>query len=180
VEWWAELQDATKNQVAFLGSALKPIRNTAPAPVAVAPPPPEKKPEPVKAEPAPTPTPTPAPQAEAAVSTTPSASVTGTRIAGYALMGAGVIALGVGTFFGVTANGQAEAIRAANTPGANQLELFTRDQARIQNATLANVFIISGAAVAAGGAVLWLLGAPDAPVAVVPMGPTGLAVTGRF
>ncbi|MDX2013598.1 MAG: hypothetical protein SFW67_25620 [Myxococcaceae bacterium] len=177
VEWWAELQDATKNQVAFLGSALKPIRNTAPAPVAavVSPPAPEKKPEPepTKAEPA------PAPMAEA-TATTSSPSVSGTRIAGYALLGAGVIALGVGTYFGVTASGQAAAIRTDNVPGANQADLFARDQARIQNATLANVFIISGAVVAAGGAVLWFLGAPDAPVAVVPMGPTGLAVTGRF
>lgn len=176
VEWWAELQDASKNQVAFLGSALKPIRNTAPAPVAVAPPPaPEKtpEPEPVKAEPA------PAPRADAAVTTT-TPSVSGTRIAGYALLGAGVIALGVGTYFGITSSGQFAAIQADNVPGANQVDLFARDQARIQNATLANVFLISGAAVAAGGAVLWFLGAPDAPVAVVPMGPTGLAVTGRF
>jgi hypothetical protein len=179
VEWWAELQDATKNQVAFLGSALKPIRNTAPAPVAAAPAPaPEKKPEPVAA--AAEPTPAPAPKAEAAVTTMATPSVSGTRIAGYALLGAGVIALGVGTYFGITANSEAAAIRMANVPGANAQELFARDQARIQSATLANVFIISGAAVAAGGAVLWFLGAPDAPVAVVPMGPTGLAVTGRF
>jgi hypothetical protein len=178
VEWWAELQDATKNQVAFLGSALKPIRSSAPAPVAVAPPAPEKTPEPVRAEPTPEAAP---PKADAAVSTMPSGSITGTRIAGYALLGAGVIALGVGTYFGVTANGEFAAIQAANMmPGANQQELFTRDQARIQNAALANVFLISGAVVAAGGAVLWLLGAPEAPVTVVPMGPTGLAVTGRF
>lgn len=178
VEWWAELQDDKKNQVAFLGSALKPIRNTAPAPVAVTPAPapaPEKKVDAPKAEP----TPAPVAKAEPAVTTT-APSVSGTRIAGYALMGAGVIALGVGIAFGVTSNGQAAAIRMANVPGANQAELFAQDQARIQNATLANVFVISGAVAAAGGAVLWFLGAPEAPVAIVPMGPTGLAVTGRF
>jgi hypothetical protein len=177
VEWWAELQDDKKNQVAFLGSALKPIRNTAPAPVAVAPAPtpePEKKADAPKAEPM------PVARTEPAVTTTTAPSVSGTRIAGYALMGAGVIALGVGIAFGVTSNGQAAAIRMANVPGANQTELFAQDQARIQNATLANVFVISGAVAAAGGAVLWFLGAPDAPVAIVPMGPTGLAVTGRF
>jgi hypothetical protein len=177
VEWWAELQDDKKNQVAFLGSALKPIRNTAPAPVAVAPAPaPEKKVDAPKAEAMPA----PVARAEPAVTTTTAPSVSGTRIAGYALMGAGVIALGVGLAFGVTSNGQAAAIRMANVPGANQAELFAQDQARIQNATLANVFVISGAVAAAGGAVLWFLGAPEAPVAIVPMGPMGLAVTGRF
>lgn len=94
VEWWAELQDDKKNQVAFLGSALRPIKNVAPAPapVAVAKPEPKEEPKPV-AEVKPEPKPEPAPVE--AVATTSSTS--GLRIVGYAVAGAGLVELGVGT-----------------------------------------------------------------------------------
>ncbi|MCA2977428.1 MAG: tetratricopeptide repeat protein [Myxococcaceae bacterium] len=169
-DWWAELQDDRKNQVAFLGSALKPLRATVPAPVAAAPPPaPEKQVEPAAT--------TPAPVATAAAAPP---GVSGLRIAGYVTAGVGLATLGVGTFLGVSSNAQAEAIRAANVPGANQAVLFEQDQARIATAVTANVLFIAGAVLVAGGGVLWFLGAPEAAVAIVPMGPTGLAVTGRF
>jgi hypothetical protein len=169
-DWWAELQDDRKNQVAFLGSALKPLRATVPAPVAAVPAPaPEKQAEPAAATPAPAATATAAPP-----------GVSGLRVAGYVTAGVGLATLGVGSVFGITANAQAADIRAANVPGANQAALFDQDQKRIMNATTANVLFISGAVLAVGGVVLWFLGAPEAPVAIVPMGPTGLAVTGRF
>lgn len=180
VEWWAETQDLNSNQVAFLASALRPIKNVPPAPVAVAvvekkePPKDEPKavamtPEPKKDEPAPAVT-------ETASSTSP------LRIVGYALLGAGVVALGVATYFGLTYNSERQAIRDALMNGsATQAALYTRDQAAIQSGTLANVMFITGGALVAGGAVLWFVGGSNStPVAITPMGTNGLAVSGTF
>lgn len=181
VEWWAETQDLNSNQVAFLGSALKPVKNAAPAPVAVAVV--EKKPEP-KEEPKPTLTPEPKKEEPlpAATVTEPATSTSPLRIVGYALLGAGVVALGVGTYFGLTYNSERQAIREALMSGSStQSALYARDQAAIQSGTLANVMFISGGALVAGGAVLWFVGGTSSSsVAITPLGANGLAVTGTF
>jgi hypothetical protein len=182
VEWWAETQDLNSNQVAFLGSALKPVKNAAPAPVAVAVV--EKKPEP-KEEPKPVLTPEPKkeePAPVAATVTEPAASTSTLRIVGYALMGAGVVALGLGTYFGLTYNSERQAIRdALMSGGSSQSALFARDQAAIQTGTLANVMFITGGALAAGGAVLWFVGGnSSSSMAIMPLGTNGLAVSGTF
>lgn len=175
VEWWAETQDDKKSQVAFLGSALRPVKSVAPAPVVVA------KQDPPKEEPKPVLTPEPKPE-PAPVVTEPVATSSPLRPVGYALLGAGVIALGVGAYFGVTASSERAAIRMALMSGSStQAALFERDQAAIRNATIANALFIGGGALAAGGAVLWFIGGSESSsMALVPMGPTGLAVTGTF
>ncbi len=172
VEWWAETQDDKSSQVAFLGSALKPIKNTAPAPVAVV----EKKPDAPKAEPVMTPKPEPRPEP-----VTTEAASSPLRPIGYALLGAGVIAVGVGAYFGVTYNSERTAIRDALMSGsASQASLYERDQAAIRNGTIANALFIGGGALIAGGAVLWFVGGNSSSMAIVPMGTNGLAVTGTF
>lgn len=173
VEWWAETQDDKNSQVAFLGSALKPVKNTAPAPVAVV----EKKPDAPKADPVMTPQPKPEPVVAAV--TEPASSPL--RPIGYALLGAGVIAVGVGAYFGVTYNSERAAIKdALMTGSATQASLYERDQAAIQNGVIANALFIGGGALVAGGAVLWFVGGTSSSMAIVPMGTNGLAVTGTF
>ncbi len=175
VEWWAETQDDKSSQVAFLGSALKPIKNTAPAPVAVV----EKKPDAPKADPVMTPKAEPKPEPVAAAVTEAASSPL--RPIGYGLLGAGVIAIGVGAYFGVTYNSERAAIKdALMTGSATQASLFERDQAAIQNGVIANALFIGGGALVAGGAVLWFVGGHSSSMAIVPMGTNGLAVSGTF
>lgn len=175
VEWWAETQDDKSSQVAFLGSALKPIKNTAPAPVAVV----EKKPDAPKADPVMTPEPKPEPKSEPVAVTEAASSPL--RPIGYGLLGAGVIAIGVGAYFGVTYNSERAAIKdALMTGSATQASLFERDQAAIRNGAIANALFIGGGALVAGGAVLWFVGGNSSSMAIVPMGTNGLAVSGTF
>jgi len=172
VEWWAETQDDKSSQVAFLGSALRPVKNVAPAPVVA------KQQDAPKSQPAPVLTPEPVPAPVAAVTDTASSPL---RPIGYGLLGAGVIALGVATYFGLTYNSERAAIREALMNGsASQASLYERDQAAIRNGVIANALFISGGALAAGGAVLWLMGGTSSSMALVPMGTHGLAVTGSF
>lgn len=176
VEWWAETQDDKSSQVAFLGSALKPIKNAAPAPVAVV----EKKPDAPKADPVMTPEPKPEPKSVPVAAVTESAS-SPLRPIGYGLLGAGVIAVGVAAYFGVTYNSERAAIKdALMTGSASQASLYERDQAAIQNGVIANALFIGGGALVAGGAVLWFVGGDSASMAIVPLGTNGLAVSGTF
>jgi hypothetical protein len=112
----------------------------------------------------------------------------GRRVAGLLIGGAGVIAIGVGGYFGWQAyslEGEAEdacggalASCAKDQVGAAQGLI---NQARDQ-ATLADVAIGAGAAIAIGGAILYLT-APDGETGVAPViGPdqVGLSFAGRF
>ena len=173
VEWWAEAQDGLKNQLAFLGAAVRPVKNVAPAPVAVA----KKDPEPVKPVEEPKKAePTAAPAA--AVDTSASRSSPARPIE-YMVGGVGVAALITGMVLGAT-NTSAQSIRDDLAAGrGTQAELYTRDQARISTNIAANVLFIGGGVLAATGVVLFFVGA-DSSVAVGPMGPTGLAVSGTF
>ena len=178
VEWWAETQDDNKNQVAFLGSAVRPVKNVAPAVVAAV----EKKVvDAPKEEPKAALTPEPKSEPVAAVTTETASSPL--RPISYGLLGAGVIGLGVATYFGVTYNSQRQLIRddlAANR--GTQAELYERDQAAIRNGTIANVLFIAGGALVASGAVLWFVGGSSSSTSMglVPMGTNGVAVTGSF
>lgn len=178
VEWWAETQDDNKNQVAFLGSAVRPVKNVAPAVVAAV----EKKVvDAPKEEPKPALTPEPKSEPVAAVTTETASSPL--RPISYGLLGAGVIGLGVATYFGVTYNSQRQLIRddlAANR--GTQAELYERDQAAIRNGTIANVLFVAGGALVASGAVLWFVGGSSSSTSMglVPMGTNGVAVTGSF
>ncbi len=176
VEWWAETQDDNKNQVAFLGSAVRPVKNVAPAVVAVA----EKK---VVDAPKEEPKLTPEPKSEPVAAVTTETASSPLRPISYGLLGAGVIGLGVATYFGVTYNSQRQLIRddlAANR--GTQAELDERDQAAIRNGTIANVLFIAGGALVASGAVLWFVGGSSSSTSMglVPMGTNGVAVTGSF
>lgn len=155
------------------------MKNVAPAVVAAV----EKKVvDAPKEEPKPAMTPEPTKAEPVAAVTTETAS-SPLRPISYGLLGAGVIGLGVATYFGVTYNSQRQLIRddlAANR--GTQAELYERDQAAIRNGTIANVLFVAGGALVASGAVLWFVGGSSSSTSMglVPMGTNGVAVTGSF
>ncbi len=171
VDWWAEVLGERSAQLLFLASAGRPVHNVAPAPVAVVADVPKAAP-PVRLEPK-------ADTESAPIAVTQqAASVSGVRIAGYALLGAGVVAAGVGTYFGVTSGGLRSGIMADLAAGrSTQADLYARDQRAIMNATLANVFFITAGALGLTGGLLWFLGRSDVQVGA---GMGSVSVTGRF
>jgi len=112
------------------------------------------------------------------------------RIAGLVTGGVGVVLLGVGTYFGLHASSLKSDIQNEKTYSSS------RDSDYKSASTLAVVGLVGGAVVAAGGAVLYVLGArqkdegaapgatpPSATASLVPaVGPDGAALflTGRF
>jgi hypothetical protein len=103
------------------------------------------------------------------------------RPIGYGLMAAGVVAVGVGAYFGITANGARESIKADLAAGsATQQQLYDRDQQAISSSTIANVLFAAGGALAVTGGVLWFVGGDEpAKVAVLPS-LNGVLVSGNF
>lgn len=205
VSWWAELLGEKDAALFAVGSAEKPWNEVAPdAPVAVKPVEPkpvepkgELKPAPVVAKNDPPPSPPPEVKkdvkkdeppidawAELPVATK-SAPMPATRIAGIAVAGGGVLAAGVGVVFGVMASSTAARITNAEKDASGRIIGLTRvdalalDEQQRTQATLANVLIISGAALAAGGATLIILSTRDTQVALVPQA-GGVAVAGSF
>lgn len=118
-------------------------------------------------------------------STTKTAPPPPTRIAGIAVAGAGVVAAGVGVVFGVMASATAAKITGAEKDASGRITGLTRtdalalDAQQRSQATIANILIISGAALAAGGATLIILSTRDTQVALVPQA-GGAAVVGSF
>ncbi len=177
IEWWAETQDLSNNQVAFLASALRPVKNVPPPPPVVAAV--EKKADVPKDEPKPEVT----PKQPVASVTEPVSSSSSLRTVSYVVAGAGLAAIGVGAYFGLTYNSERTAIKEALMNGSStQAALYERDQAAIRSGVLANGFLIGGAALVAGGAVMWLLGgdASTQTAVITPLGPGGLGVSGTF
>ncbi len=117
---------------------------------------------------------------------TPSA-FTGTRKIAIAVAAVGVIGIATGAVFGAKANSlesQSDATcptSVCNDPHALQLNSDAHSDARI-----ANIGIIAGGALVAGGVVLWFIGAPKIAhdeVAITPVlagGVLGLSATGSF
>ncbi|MBL8953289.1 MAG: hypothetical protein JNK82_21095, partial [Myxococcaceae bacterium] len=105
VEFWAEAWDDKKNQVETLGSAIRPITQTAPVAVAAAEKPKAvEKAAPVADAPKESAQLTPAdkePETNLVEEPAPKKNV-GLRAVSYALIGAGIITAGVGTYFGVS------------------------------------------------------------------------------
>jgi hypothetical protein len=106
------------------------------------------------------------------------------KIIGLSIAGAGVVAAGVGAYFGVRtfqlhSDADAECDDAwACTPEGDKLE----DRAHT-SATLSNAFLAAGAVAAATGVVLWLTAPSEEDLRVAPVAtPDGAAVTigGRF
>lgn len=201
VSWWAELLGEKDAALLAIGSSEKPWNEVAPeAPVAAKP---ADQPKPAELKPAPKvePTPTvkndpppPAPKSEPGigewaelptVKSEPSKPMPGTRIAGIAVAGGGVACVGLGVVFGLMANGTAAQINGAakdssgRITGLTRADALTLDAQQRTQATLANVFIISGAALAAGGATLIIVSTRDTTVALAPQ-PGGVTVAGRF
>lgn len=176
-EWWAEALSDHDDQLMFLGSAGKPIKQTAPVAVAETPPPSDA---PTKAEL------TPAPQKdELAVRDAPaSGGPSAVRVTGFVLLGVGVVAAGTGVAFGVMSNAAATNIKSQLDSGSyDQAALYQQDQQRITQSAVANGLLIGGGVVAAAGLVMAIVGGSDAPaqVAFVPGREGGtLAVSGRF
>ena len=177
VEWWAEALSEKKDQLMFLGSAGKPIKQSAPVPVVVA------KAEPVKE------VVSDAPAKEPEKKLTPvekqpdwreQPATTGSpvRTAGLVVLGVGVVAVAVGTYFGVTSSSQRAAVKVDLASGARtQAELYAADQEAIGNARIANIMLIGGGVAAAAGVIMVVVGKD---VAVVPGAGGGVTVLGKF
>lgn len=180
LSWWVELLGEKEAVLKELASATSPrLEAAAPLPVAVK----AKEPE-LKAEPRPEPVvEEKAPEISEWVE--PARPLSGTRVGAIALMGGGVAAAGVGIVFGVLANGTRAKVTSATLDatgrvvGLTQKEALALDAQQRTEATLANVLIISGAALAAGGVTLFLLSREEATVALAPSA-GGLSLTGTF
>jgi hypothetical protein len=161
VEWWAELLGANVAQLELLGSAAQPHVEEAPSLV-----PPDSPPPPVPLVEAPAPA---------------SGSLSNARLAGIILGGAGIVALAVGIVFGIFSQQQRAEFATTDPNGGitRQKALDLQSQA-ISDAVLANVLMISGGALIAGGLLLEILNPGGAAeVALVPSR-SGLALSGRW
>ena len=115
----------------------------------------------------------------------PAKPLSGKRVASFALMGGGVVVAAVGIAFGAGSNGTKAKVTGAATDssgritGLTQKEALALDAQQRTEASVANVFIITGAALAAGGVTLFILSIDDTKVALVPSA-GGLGLTGTF
>lgn len=179
LSWWVVVLGEQKMALKELSSAASPRIEAAaplpvpasvlktPEPVVSAPPPPPEE-GPVIGEWAELPKPMPA-----------------KRIAAIGVLSGAAVALGIGIGFGVASNGTRAKVAAATTDsagritGLTQREALALDAQQRTEATVANVLIISGAALAAGGAALIIFSRDEVSVALVPAG-GGLSAVGRF
>lgn len=189
LSWFAVLLGEKKAHLKELSSATSPrIEAAAPLPVAVKPkeePKPEIKPQP-KVEPVPEAKPEPKPEiTEWTEPPPPAAPMSGKRVASFALLGGGVVAAAVGVAFGVVSNSTKAKVTGAETDstgrvtGITQKDALALDAQQRTEATVANVFMISGAALAAGGVTLLILSFGDTQVALAPAA-GGVSVAGSF
>jgi len=178
LSWWAVLLGEQKMALKELSSAASPrIEAAAPLPVsatalktpqAVSEPPPRPAEGRVSGEWAELPRP-----------------MSAKRIAAIGVLSGAAVALGIGVGFGVASNGTKARVAAATTDsagritGLTQREALALDAQQRTEATVANVLIISGAALAAGGAALIIFSRDDESVALVPAG-GGVGLVGRF
>ena len=170
VEWWAEAQSERKDQLMFLGSAGKPIKQSPPAPVVVA------KVEEKKVD---------APVADKPVVVKPEERLvqpvmksSPLRPVGFVLLGLGVVAAGVGTYFGINSSGIRDTVRTSlNNGGSDPVELYARDQSAINSARIANIMFAAAGALGISGLLFVILGQD---VAVGPGAGGGVTVLGKF
>lgn len=190
VGWWAEVlgdRDAVLMMVgaetALMSASAPAALETAPVKQAEAPPPPPpaelKWPADSPQTPAP-PAPAAAPAPERVVATPePSRpSISAGRIAGIALFGLGLVAVGAGAAFGVRSADTRAQVDAPST-SMTQKQAYELDARQRMEATIANTAFISGGVLAAGGAALFFLSGSSSRVAIVPTGP-GIAVVGAL
>ena len=174
IEWWAEAQSEKKDQLMFLGSAGKPIKQSAPAPVAVAPVAvvEVKKDAPVETKL------TPKEKPEERLELQPTMRSNPLRPVGFVLLGVGLATVGVGTAFGISANSTRESVKASLAAGGGDpAELYARDQSAIASSRLANIMFAVGGGLGLTGILFAILGHD---VAVVPGAGGGVTVLGNF
>lgn len=196
VEWWAELLGDSERVLMVVGSESGPVREgkVKDRPV-VADAPKKEEPKVVvetkavavpKLEPEEKQT---AVKREAIVEETQAASSSGAlRPLGYALMGAGVIGVGVGAYFGYQSSAARNRImNAAKDPqdrvtGITQREAFLLEPQAKQQALIANVLFGAGGGVALLGGIFWLVGGSSSESVSVSIAPTagGVVANGRF
>lgn len=114
--------------------------------------------------------------------TTPSSSGSGQRVLGIALGAAGVVGLGVGTFFGLSASSDwSDAKKDCDDfpYGCSQSALDARESAT-SNATLSTIGFIAGGALLATGAVLFFTASSGETKTAIGVGPGSAFVKGTF
>lgn len=177
VDWWAQVLGARGRVLLEVGSAAAPRHEGREGAAVVATTSPDEKPSPGAVKDG-----VLAPEVAK-----PAGGGAWMRPVGFSLLGAGVVAGGVGVVFGLLANGARakvlDAQQDANglVTGVTQREAAALEQQARTNAIVANVLFGAGAALAATGLVFVLLGGGQdaAPVSFVP-GPGGLLVSGSF
>jgi hypothetical protein len=114
------------------------------------------------------------------------------RLLGLVAGGAGVVGIGVGAVFGLMASSAWNGAKSAcggDTSRCADVGTATSDRSNtVTDGTISTVAFVAGAALVAGGAVLYFTGRPSEPpptasVAVAPVaapGQGGLALVGRF
>ena len=188
LSWWAVLLGERDSVLKELSSSTSPrIEAAAPVPMVVKPkvePKPELKPQP-KPEPVVAVVEPEEKTPEITEWVEPARPMSGKRIASFGLMGGGVVVAGLGIVFGGMSAGTKAKVTGAATDasgrvtGLTQKDALALDAQQRTEASLANVFIITGVALAAGGATLLILSLNDTQVALVPTA-GGFGVVGTF
>ncbi len=159
--WESEVTAVAGASTAMDIPLLRPSRNTT-TPL------PTPTPTPIPT-PTPTPTPAPTPPAENASRAAPGATQ---RTVGLVVAGVGVVGLGLGTVFGLSAKSkQSDAEAHCNAADKCDPTGLGLRQDGLHAATLSTVFFVVGTAAVAGGAVLYLIapkGDAKAGLAVAP------------
>jgi hypothetical protein len=165
VEFWATALDDKKDELFFLGSAIRPVKQNAPVVVAEAPKPApapvpqaQTKEAPIaSSSPAIVEVPTPAP-AYVAEDTAPKAASTA-RIASYPLIAAAAIITGIGIYFGALSASEKSQILSDQMAGmTSNSDLYNRDQSRIGQAQAANGLFITAGVLAVVAVILFIVG----------------------
>lgn len=180
LSWWAVLLGEKEAVLKELSSSSSPrIEAAAPLPVPVA------KVEKVEKEPVKVAPPPEEKNPEITEWVEPAQPMPGARVGAIALLGGGAAVAGLGVVFGVMANGTSAQVTGAQTDsngrvtGITQKRALELDAQQRTEASLANVFIISGAALAAGGVTLLIFSFKDTQVALVPAA-GGVSLAGTF
>ncbi len=195
VEWWAELLGENDRVLMLVANEANPIREgkardkaPASAPVVAAVPAADapKKEEPKVAE-VTLPPEKPAPNVVIDEPTAPASSGSALRPVGYVMMGAGLLTLGVGTYFGVQSSAGRDRINNAARDSQNRVTGITQKEAHAlgpqsqSQAMIANVLFAAGGGVALLGGVFWIIGGVGSDQSVT-LAPTagGVTASGRF
>jgi hypothetical protein len=169
VSWWAELLGENTSQLQLIGSAKVPRVEKAPEkPIAPPPAPPLEAAGPSITQPASTP-----------------AVASPLRGIGIAAWGVAAASAAAGAIFAVSSSADFSKIDRATRDqqgiitGLTEKDAYALSASGGQKATIANSLFIGAGVLAAGGLVLFLVGAPSERVAVAPT-PNGVSVSGRF